>query len=56
MSRRHPTQVLFDADEVRRVNRVRIAKYYGVTPGQVDAMAATDVDDTLEIMWAEAQK
>lgn len=51
-----PDQVFLDPDEAYRVNRVRIARYYGITPAAVDAMSEQDVQDTMEIMWAESQK
>lgn len=56
MGRKFPKQVLFDADEVYRINRVRMAKWLGVTPGQVDSMPAGDVEDVMQIMWADEQK
>lgn len=45
-----------EEDEVWRVNRVRIAKYYGITPAQVDAMPYGDLLDTMQVMWAEEQE
>jgi len=45
-----------DEDEVWRVNRVRIARYYGITPAEVDAMAYPDLLDTMQVMWAEDQE
>jgi hypothetical protein len=56
MRRKFPSQVLFDADEVQRINRVRVAKWLGVTPGTVDTMPAADVEDVMQIMWADEQK
>jgi hypothetical protein len=56
MHRKFPKQVSFDPDEVYRINRIRMAKWLGVTPGQVDSMPAADIDDVLNIMWADEQK
>lgn len=56
MGRKFPKQVRFDADEVYRINRVRIAKWLGVTPGMIDQMPAADVEDVMQIMWADEQK
>ena len=56
MYRLFPKQVQFDADEVYRLNRVRIAKWLHITPGEVDAMPASDVEDVMQIMWADEQE
>lgn len=45
-----------DADEVERATRVRIAQWYGIPPAAVDAMSVQDVDDTIQVMWADGQK
>ena len=55
MARKFPKQVLLDADEIERVNRVRVAKWLGVTPAEVDAMPQADYDDVSSVMWADAQ-
>ena len=56
MYRSFPKQVILDLDEVARINRVQIAKWLHVTPGMIDQMPAEDVDDVLQIMWAEEQR
>lgn len=53
MSRKFPTQVSLDEDEVWRVNRIRIARYYHVLPSAVDGMSLADIDDTIHLMWAD---
>lgn len=55
MARLFPKQVTLDADEVQRINRIRIAKWLHITPGAVDAMPASDVDDVIQVMWADEQ-
>jgi hypothetical protein len=55
MRRRFPSQVMLDAEEVYRINRIRIAHYYGIPPAEVDRMPITDVEDTLQIMWADEE-
>lgn len=44
-----------EPDDVYRINRVRVAKYYHVLPEQVDAMPEQDYLDTLEVMWADQE-
>lgn len=56
MSRLFPKQVMFDLEEIYRINRVRIAKWLHITPGMVDAMPAGDVEDVMQIMWADEQE
>jgi hypothetical protein len=56
MHGKYPKLVIPDADEVYRANRVAIAEFYGITPAQVDDMPHSDVQDTLEFMWARVQK
>lgn len=56
MRRKYPKQVILEPDEVYRVNRIRIAQFYGIKPQEVDEMPACDVDDTLEVLWADEQK
>lgn len=56
MKRKFPAQVTLEADEVYRSNRVKIARYYGVIPTMVDTMPQSDIDDTLNVIWAENQK
>jgi hypothetical protein len=56
MKRKFPKQVMLDPDEVERVNRVRIARWMGIPPALVDEMSAQDVEDILEIMWADEMK
>jgi len=56
MYRSFPKQVTLDADEVERITRIRLAQWLHVTPGQVDQMPAGDVEDVLQIMWADEQK
>jgi len=48
--------VTLDPDEALRINRIRIAQWLHVTPGEVDAMPASDVEDVLQVMWADEQK
>jgi hypothetical protein len=43
-------------DEIHRINRIRMAKWLGVTPGEIDAMPASDVEDLQAVMWADSQK
>lgn len=50
-----PGLVSFDADEMDRLNRARLAIILGVTPDQVDAMPVEDQMDVLEIHRAERQ-
>lgn len=45
-----------DPDEIIRVNRVRIATRLHKLPSEIDAMPASDVDDLLEVWWADEQK
>lgn len=56
MKRKHPSQVTLDPDEVRRIQRVRVAAYLGVMPHQTDDMPAGDFNDVLQVMWADSQK
>jgi len=56
MRRLFPKQVTLDPDEALRINRIRIAQWLHVTPGEVDAMPASDVEDVLQVMWADEQK
>lgn len=56
MARKHPSQVVLDLDEVHRVRRVRVAKWYGKLPHEVDTMPEQDFLDTLNVMWADEQK
>lgn len=56
MNRKFPKTVVLDADEVHRANRVRLARYYGKFPHEVDAMPESDFDDTMQVLWADAQK
>ena len=56
MHRKFPKQIIFDEDEVWRINRIRIAKWLGVKPDEIDRMPASDVEDIMEIMWADDQK
>lgn len=53
MKSRYNDTVLLEPDEVYRINRVKVAKYYGIKPQEVDDMPQSDVDDTLQVMWAE---
>lgn len=52
-STRYPGQTEMTALDVYRINRIKIAKYFGITPGAVDDMSEQDYLDTLEVMWAE---
>lgn len=56
MRRKFPSQVFLEPNEIYRVNRIRIAQFYGIKPQSVDEMPASDVEDTLEVMWADNQK
>lgn len=56
MARKFPKQVVLDADEVTRLNRIRVAKWLGVTPSAVDEMPAEDVEDIFQVMWADNEK
>ena len=56
MKRLFPKQVFLDPEEVARIIRVRIAKWLHITPGAVDAMPAGDVEDVMQIMWADEQE
>lgn len=53
MASKYKDNVILDPEEVYRINRIAIAKYYGITPQEVDDMPQSDVDDTLQVMWAE---
>jgi hypothetical protein len=55
MARKFPSQVRLDADEVYRINRIRVARYLHITPADVDAMPQSDYVDVCETMWAEGQ-
>lgn len=55
MATKFPSQVTLDADEVYRVNRIRIAEHFHKFPHEVDALPQSDVDDILELMWCDAQ-
>lgn len=50
-----PGAVSFDADEIDRLNRARLAIILGMTPEQVDAMPLEDQMDVLEIHRANRQ-
>lgn len=56
MRRKFPDQVLLDAQEVQRANRLYVAKWLGISPLDVDRLPQSDVDDALELMWLESQK
>jgi hypothetical protein len=56
MKRKFPALVQLDADEVDRVNRIRVAQWYQISPREVDEMSVEDYETTMEIMWADAQK
>jgi hypothetical protein len=55
MARKFPSQVRLDADEVYRINRIRVARYLHITPADVDEMAQSDYADVCETLWFEAQ-
>ena len=46
-------QVAFEAWEVQRINRIRIAERLHVTPGDVDRMRWRDVQDCLDVWKAD---
>lgn len=50
-----PKKVILDPDEVDRVNRVRIARYLGKFPSDVDTMDYSDLMDVLAVMRADAR-
>lgn len=56
MKRLFPKQTFLDPDEAERINRIKVAQWLHVTPGMVDAMPASDVEDVMQIMWADEQK
>jgi hypothetical protein len=56
MHRKFPKQIVFNAEEAQRINRIRIAQWLHVTPSAVDAMPLADVEDVMEVMWADKQK
>lgn len=55
MSIKFPQQVTLDADEVYRINRIRIAEKFHKWPHEVDALPAEEASDILELMWADDQ-
>lgn len=55
MKNLYPSQVTLDQDEVSRINRVRVARYLSITPAQVDALPACDLDDVMAVMWADEE-
>lgn len=55
MRRKFPSQVTLDPDEVERINRVRVAHYLSKFPAEVDEMPIWDLNDILQIMWADEQ-
>jgi hypothetical protein len=55
MARKFPSQVRLDADEVYRINRIRVARYLHITPAAVDAMPQSHYADVCEYLWAERQ-
>ena len=50
-----PGFVSFDADEMDRLNRARLAIILGMRPDEVDAMSIEDQLDVLEINRAERE-
>jgi hypothetical protein len=56
MKRMFPKQVFLETDEAERINRIRVAQWLHITPGEVDAMPAADVEDVMNIMWADEQE
>lgn len=56
MHRKFPAQITLEADEIERITRVRLAKYYGKFPHEVDEMPPRDREDTLQVLWADDQK
>lgn len=56
MHRKFPKQVIPDADEIDRVNRITIAEMYGIPPAAVDEMPEQDYQDTLDYLWAKEKK
>lgn len=55
MATKFPSQVTLDPDEVYRVNRIRIAEHFHKLPHEIDALPQSDVEDILNVMWADAQ-
>lgn len=49
---RAPGSVLFDEDELRRIERAQVALLLHKTPGEVDSMSAEDIADVLAINGA----
>ena len=41
--------------EGHRINRVRIAKYIGKFPHEVDELSTADYTDILGVMWGDAE-
>lgn len=50
-----PKKVILDPEEIDRVNRVRVARYLGKLPSQVDVMPYEDFADCLAIMRADVR-
>jgi len=51
----NPARVIFEPEEVERVTRWRMVKYWGVSPDQWDALSYTDQCDALEIARADGE-
>ncbi|MCK6578118.1 MAG: hypothetical protein L6Q98_08455 [Anaerolineae bacterium] len=56
MRGKFPDQVALEPDEVEAINRINVARFYSVTPAQIDAMSEEDYRSSLEIMWYEGQR
>jgi hypothetical protein len=53
MATKFPEQVQLEPDEVFRINRIRIAEKFHKWPHEVDCLSAAEVEDILELMWAD---
>lgn len=56
MSKKFPEQVRLEPHEIDAINRINMARFYGVIPSDIDRMTEEDYRTTLDIMWAEGQK
>ncbi len=49
-----PTTAPLTAEQVLRVQRIRLARYFGVLPIHIDAAPYADMADALAVMAADA--
>jgi hypothetical protein len=51
----NPASVTFDADEVDKIMRIRMARWLGIAPGEWDDMSIEDQGYAIEIARAERE-